>query len=105
MGHGATAGVLAEHHPVAGDADRSGRHDLVGERVRKYTVLMNAGLVSKGIAADDGLVRRGSEADDRGEQLAHGVEVIHDDVALNGIAVGANMKSCGNLFESGVTGA
>ena len=38
----AAAAVFAEHHVVGGDADRLGRHDLVGERVGHYAVLVNA---------------------------------------------------------------
>ena len=60
---------------------------------------------AKALAADDGLVGRGAEADAFGEHLAGGVELLHDDVVRVGQLVAADHESGGDLFESGVAGA
>ena len=51
------AGVLAQHDRVRLEADRRGVHDLVGRALLEHAVLVDAGLVREGVAADDRLVR------------------------------------------------
>ena len=68
-------------------------------------MLVDAGLVRKGVGADDGLVGRAAEADALGKQLAGGVEAIHADVVGVGEFVAADHEGGGDLFESGVAGA
>ncbi len=90
---------------LCGDADRLGRHDLVGERVGHHAVLVDAGLVREGVGADDGLVGRAAEADELGKDFARGVELFHLDVVGVGKLVAANHEGGGDLFEGGVAGA
>ena len=54
--HGVAAGMLAEHQRRLRHADFLGPHDLVGPAILQHAVLVNAGLVREGVAADDGLV-------------------------------------------------
>ena len=51
------AGVLAEHDRVRLEADLGRVHDLVGGALLQHAVLVDAGLVGEGVAADDRLVR------------------------------------------------
>src|SRR5215204_7174055 len=60
------ARVLAEDDAVRRHADRLWRHDLVAERIREHAVLVYSGLVRKGVAPHDGLIRLYPEADDLG---------------------------------------
>ena len=69
------AGVLAEHQGRARDADHLGPDDLVGEPVLQHAVLVDAGLVGEGVAADDRLVGLGKDAGQVGEQLAGAVDL------------------------------
>ena len=76
---------------LAGEADRCGRHDFVGEGVGESTPCWwMPDLVREGVLADDGLVGRAAEADDFAEHLRGGCELVHDDVAGEGIAVVAH---------------
>ena len=51
-----TAGVLAEHDRVCVQPHGGCVHDLVGGALLEHAVLMDAGLVGEGVAADDGFV-------------------------------------------------
>jgi hypothetical protein len=53
---GVAAGVLAHDQGGLLHADAFRRHDLVGLGVLEHAVLMDAGLVGEGVAADDRLV-------------------------------------------------
>ena len=53
IGQGRPAAVLAQHQVGLGEADVLGPHDLVGGALLEHAVLMDAGLVGKGVAADD----------------------------------------------------
>ena len=64
LAEGVPAAVLAEHQIAAGQPDVLGAHDLVGRVVPKHAVLVDAGFVSKGVLADDGLVARDRHAGD-----------------------------------------
>ena len=105
MAQRGAAGVLAEDEMRFGDADQRRRHDLVAERVGQHAVLVNAGLVRKGVVADDGLVGRGLEGDDLAEHLAGGIKVFELDAGGDAVAVAAHVERGGNFFESGVAGA
>src|SRR5579884_4012464 len=50
------AGVFPENDMVGWHADRFRRHDLVSDGVLQNPVLMDAGLVSKCVPADNGFV-------------------------------------------------
>src|ERR1019366_3150005 len=56
MHEGVASGVLAQDDAVADHAYRFRGHDLIAERIAEDTVLVNAGLMGKGVASDDGLV-------------------------------------------------
>jgi hypothetical protein len=96
--------VFAEDHVGGRDAYGLGRHDLVGEGVGHHAVLVDAGLVGEGVGSDYGLVGRTAEADELGEQLAGGVELIHLDVVGVGELVAADHEGGGDLFEGSVAG-
>jgi len=65
-------------------------------------VLVNAGLVGKGVVADDGFVGRGLEGDDLAEDLAGGIEIFKLDAGRDSVAVAADVEGGGDLFESRV---
>ena len=58
----APARQLADRQLAAGQPDRLRGHDLVGQRVLDHAVLVDAGLVREGVAADDRLVGLDREA-------------------------------------------
>lgn len=68
--HGVAAGMLADDEVRGLAADGLGRHDFVGFAVLQHAVLMDAGLMRKGVAADDGLVGGDGAADDERQQAA-----------------------------------
>ena len=59
-----TAGMLAQHDRVLRDADRLGRHDLVGLLVGQHAMLVDAGLMRECVCADDRLGRGDRHAGD-----------------------------------------
>ena len=75
----ATAGQLADRQLAAGQPDRLGRHDLVGQRVLDHAVLVDPGLVGEGVAADDRLVRLDREPGQVADQAAGGGELLGHD--------------------------
>lgn len=52
---GVLAGVLAQNHGVLGNAHIRGLHDLIGLGVGDDAVLVDAGLMSKGVGTHNGL--------------------------------------------------
>src|SRR5207253_9040556 len=65
-----TAGMFAQHQTVAGHTHGFRNHNLVTKRIVDYTVLVNAGLVGKGVAANDRLVGLHLGSNDGRKQLA-----------------------------------
>ena len=102
---GMAAAVLAQHKLAFGHSHRLGIDDLVGGFLLQIAVLMNAGFVREGVAADDGLVGLGSEGDDGAQELAGRVEVLGVDAGLEGEAVVAGLHGHDDLFERAVAGA
>src|SRR5215467_11680745 len=99
------SGMLTQHKPAVGDADRLRGHDFIRERILEDTVLVDASLVGKGVAADDGFIGLHGDIRDLGQQLAHREEPPGVDVGSVGILLGANAKSHYDLFEGSVSGA
>ena len=97
--------MLADDKVALGAAHGLRRHDLVGLAVLEHAVLVDAGLVGKGVGADDGLVVRDGLADDHGEQAAGGVELLGLNVAFEAVVVLAHAQGHGDLLEGGVAGA
>ena len=62
------AGMLAHDQVGAHQADVFRAHDLIGAGVLQHAVLVNAGLMLKGVHADDRLVGLDGEAGNRGDQ-------------------------------------
>ncbi len=58
--------------------------------------------MGEGVGSDDGLVGGGAEADAAGEELAGGVELVHDDVVGVRELVATDGEDGGELLESGV---
>ena len=71
-----TPGMLSENDLAFGHADRSRRHDFVGNGVLQHAVLMDAGFVRERVVADDGLVGLNRHAGDFAQQAAGGVEFL-----------------------------
>ena len=80
-------------------------HDLVGLAVLKHAVLMDAGLMGKGVGAHDGLVVGDGLTDGHGEQAAGRIELLGDDAVLQTVVVLAHAQGHGQLFEGGVARA
>ena len=81
IGQGGAAAVLAQHQIGLGQAHVLGPHDLVGAALLEHAVLMDAGLVGKGVAADDRLVALHLNARDVRHQTAGRHEPLGDDAA------------------------
>ncbi len=64
------ARVFPQHQPRIGNTHGLRGHDFVGQRVLDYAILVDAGLMRKRVATDDGLVGLHLEANDFTEQLA-----------------------------------
>ena len=101
----AQARVLAEHQPGAGGADRFGPHDFVGQLVLEHAVLVNAGFVRERIGADNRLVGRHRDADDRRQRVAGRHEALRVDAGAMGQGVGAHLQRHHDFFERGIAGA
>ncbi|KAF5036469.1 hypothetical protein DSECCO2_574740 [anaerobic digester metagenome] len=102
---GMAAGVLAEHDHRAFAADVFGRHDLVGAAVLQHAVLVDAGLVGKGVAPDDRRIGRYGLADDAGEAAARGENLLGDDARGQIIVVGPGDEAHDHLLQGGIAGA
>ena len=72
----APAGQLADRQLAAGQPDRLGGHDLVGQRVLDDAVLVDAALVGERVAADDRLVRLDGEPGEVADEPAGGGELL-----------------------------
>ena len=101
---GIAAGELAERQPVGIPAHIFGTHDFVGLAVLEHAVLMDAGLVGKGIGADDGLVRLHRIAGDAGHQLGrrHDLRGVDARVATEHILARAHRHH--DFFQRGIAG-
>src|SRR3954454_4551144 len=71
----AAARVLAEDKRLIRHADVLGPHDLVSATILQDAVLMDAGLVRKGITADDRFVCLHTMTRERRQQLARAVDL------------------------------
>src|SRR5215468_5950287 len=71
-----TARVLAKNELRIRNADRLWSHDLVRQAVLEHSVLVNAGLVRKRIAPDDGLIRLHRNSGNLLEHLARRVKLF-----------------------------
>ena len=99
------SGVLAQHEPVAVQADRLRLHDLVGQLVLEHAVLVNAGLVCERVVADDRLVDRHRDAGDLRQKLAGRINLLADDVGLHvGEHVLAGLDGHDDFFHGRVAG-
>ena len=86
----APAGQLADRQLAAGQPDRLGGHDLVGQRVLDDAVLVDPRLVGEGVAADDRLVGLDREPGEVADQPAGRRDLLGLDAAaeLGGTASG-----------------
>src|ERR1035438_8958043 len=105
MAESGAAGMLAEDKMGFGDANQRWSHDLVAEGVGQHAVLVDAGLVGKGVVAHDSLVWRGPEGDDLPQYLAGGIKYLKIEAVGDAVAVAANVEDGGDLFEGCVAGA
>src|SRR6266540_4595660 len=71
-----TSRVFAQHQFRIWHSDRLRRHDLVGQPVLQHAVLMDAGFVREGVAADDRLVRLHRNSSNFLKHLARGIELL-----------------------------
>jgi len=98
------ARVLAEHEVGLLPAHALRRHDLVGLGVLEHAILMDAGLVSEGVGANDGLVRLHREACDRLQHLRGPDQLGAVDPGPVRQPVAPHLQRHGDFFERGVTG-
>src|ERR1041384_7195110 len=68
------ARVLAQHELGIRNSHRLWSHNLIGKTVLKHAILMDAGLVCKGVPPDDGLVWLHGNTGDLFQHLAGGIE-------------------------------
>ena len=111
MAQGPAAGVetaharmLAEHELGAGGAHRFRPHDFVGERVLQHAVLMDAGLVSEGVCADDRLVGGHADADGGRQRLAGRHQPRRHDPRVEGQGLAPHVQRHHDFLERGVAG-
>src|SRR4051812_20375941 len=76
------ARVFPQDQSRPGNPHHLGADDLVGQTVLEHAVLVNSGLVSKGVAAHDCLVWRWKDSGEVGQQLAGAVDLSGIDPAL-----------------------
>ncbi len=99
-----TSGVLAQNKLVLIKTDRFRRHDLVGRLFHDHAMLMNAGLVGKGIRPDNGLVGLHHDAGDSRQHAAGGIDVLGGHARVVGQYVIAGPKGHDQFFEGAVAG-
>ena len=95
--------MLAQHQATLRHPHRLRRHDLVRQGVREHPVLVNAGLMGKGVGPDNGLIRLDRNARDGGEQLRGLVDLlgVHPRLHIQEVAPGPDGHH--DLFERGVS--
>ena len=94
--------MLADDEVRGLAADGLGRHDFVGFAVLQHAVLMDAGLMRKGVAAHDGLVGGDGAADDERQQAAGRIELLVLDAAVHAVHVGADLHRHDDFFQRGI---
>ena len=97
--------MLAQHQVGPRHADVFGPHDLVGRAILEHAVLVDAGLVGEGVAADDRLVALHGQPGDRREHPADRVEPLGLDAGRQAVIVEAGLQRHHDLFERGIAGA
>src|SRR4051812_33195509 len=102
---GMATAVLSEDQPALGDTHGLGIDDLVRGPLLEEAVLVDAGLVREGVAADDRLVRLHGHADDLGQQLARRIELRGLDAGLVPEGVAPRLQNHDDLLERAVAGA
>src|SRR5215217_7340185 len=102
---GVAARVLAEENVRPFEADVFLRHDLERPPVLEHAVLVDARLVQKGVATDDGLVRGNLVACDVGDHAACVGELAGLDADIGPVEVRARGERHYNLLQRGVPGS
>src|SRR5713226_5846600 len=97
--------MLAEHEFVRGNAHRFRRHDFVTQRIADHSVLMYAGLVRKGVAADNRFVRLHAKADDLRKRLTSRVNLARIDSSFEGQPITAHVQRHDYFLQRSVAGA
>ena len=77
------AGVLTQRQVVSGHTHRLRSHDLVAQRIADHPVLVDTSLMSKGIAADNGLIGLRAKADDLGQEATGRIKLLSVDRGAN----------------------
>ena len=96
--------MLAQDQVGFGEADVLGPHDLVGRAFLEHAVLVDAGLVGEGIAADDRLVPLDLDAGDVGDQPAGGHQPLGVDAGFGIIEVGPGAQGHDHFLQGAVAG-
>ena len=89
---------------VLGDAHVGGAHDLVSLGVGDDAVLVDAGLMGKGVGAHNGFAGGDGHAGDAGEQLAGLVDLAGIDAGLRAVEIHPGMKGHDHFLQTGVAG-
>jgi hypothetical protein len=100
----ANSRMLAEHQSCARGADRFRPHDFVSKLVLQHPVLMNPGFVCKRICADDGLVGRHGDPDNRRQRVAGRHEGGRMNPGAMRQRIAPHFDGHHNLFERRVAG-
>ena len=101
---GVLAGVLAKDHSILRNAHLGGIHNLVGEGIGQDAVLMDAGLMSEGVGANNGLAGRDSHAGDGAQELAGTVNLLGIDAGIRVIEGSPGPEVHNDLLQAGVPG-
>ncbi len=98
-------GVLSEHDRVRLQADLARVHDLVGGALLEHPVLVDAGLVGEGVAADHGLVRLHRIAGEARDHAAGPRQLAGVDPCVQPVDVATGPKQHHDLLQRAVPGA
>ena len=102
---GVASGMFAQHHAIGRPANVLGAHDFVGFTMLEHAVLVDAGLMSKGIGADNRLIGLHREAGNTGHKLGAGHDFTGIDVHMTGKHVLAGRDRHDHFFQCRIAGS
>ena len=96
--------MFAQNNMGIADADRLGRHDLIGDFFLDQAVLVDAGFVRKRVGANDGFIRLHRDAGDLGQQARRFVNFFCLDPGVKSVQIPARRQRHDNFFHRCVAG-
>ena len=94
--------MLAKDQPVTGKPHGLRCHNFIGHRIFQNTILMNPGLMGKGICPHNSLVRLHYNSGDHGGKSAGGMYLICADGGGQVHHILAGIEGHHHLFKGGV---